>query len=133
MRIWRMKRYNTDTPELRAWKNMNSVCKPSSAQRKYYYDKGIQVTEDWKSHGYNYRENKLAFQRFINSVGKREEGQVLGRIDKTKGFFQGNVKWMDKAEAQQGKGPQQKYSYSTDEQLIQELNRRGYDTSVLER
>lgn len=83
---------------------------------------------DWKFVSGDTEGNKLRYNNFLACVGRRpERSMVLARVDKAAGFIPDNVKWMDTHEQQKGKSAYCKFSYSRDEELITELERRGYE------
>lgn len=126
-RIWPTHRkQRVSRPEYDAWMNMNALCSPSARDKRHYFDKGIAVCDEWKSHGRDRSKNKIAFASFKAHLGDKPFGSCLGRIDKSKGFEPSNCRWMENGDHQSNKSRPKKYSYSTDEQLIEELERRGY-------
>lgn len=90
--------------------------------KQVYYDwrwyKGIRGINDINNRNYN---------NFLSYMGSRPVGCVLVRKDKTGGFVPGNVRWGTHSENSKARGPMKKYSYSRDEELIAELERRGYE------
>ena len=126
------------TIEYKTWLRINQLCRGAmggSHNRRYYYDKGIKVFPAWEHRPYDKTDwNERAFISFLECVGRKpSKRMVLGRDNKNEGFVPGNVRWMDTTEQQRGKNLQKKFSYSYDEELIKELQNRGYDTVILER
>ncbi len=66
---------------------------PSNRAYKWYGARGIVVSPRWKG--------TEGFRRFLNHVGPRPVGAVLGRIDGTKGYVPGNVAWTTLRKAQE--------------------------------
>ena len=70
------------SPEHAAWTNMIQRCRPESADRSGYFDRGIGVCERW-----------LVFVNFISDMGPRPLGASLDRIDNDRGYEPGNCRW----------------------------------------
>jgi hypothetical protein len=71
--------------EFAAWQNMRYRCSPgnSHVSSKYYEGRGIQICAQWSN-----------FLQFLQDVGPRPEGKYhLDRIDNSKGYEPGNVRW----------------------------------------
>lgn len=118
------------TAEWKAWQNINYLGKRNGQDSKYYGN--IEVFEDWKICGGDRVGNIRRYKNFLSFVGRKQNRKhVLGRIDKTQGFVPGNVRWMEAQEALRGRKPYRKFAYSRDNELIEELGRRGYDVSSL--
>ena len=112
--MWLMDRPPANkSPEYKAWYQMNKVWT------------GL-VCDNWRWRKHCYTENKKAFSRFRKFVGPRPDGKVLIRLDNTQPFQEGNVRWGTMAECNTRRNPFKKYSYSRDEELIAELESRGY-------
>jgi hypothetical protein len=129
-KIYRKSDPEKKTPEYKAWFGMNTVCRGLSGKqnKKYYKDKGITVCEDWLFIHGDPNGNNLRYSNFLVSVGRRPEGKkILGRVNKLLGFTPDNTRWMDVCEQQRSKTAYRKFSYSRDEELIKELQRRGYE------
>ena len=100
------------SPEYKAWLKMNG---------RY----GDQVCDTWR--WYKGRsDNKERYATFRACVGPRPEGHVLVRIEKSLPFMSGNVRWGTHQENSKLRGPYRKFSYARDEELIIEIERRGY-------
>lgn len=86
----RIKHGMTYTNEHRIWRGMVARCtQPSSPQFKYYGGRGIAVAEEWRRD----------FPRFLADVGPRPSpSQSLDRIDNSRGYEPGNVRWATHAE-----------------------------------
>lgn len=79
------------TREYRAWQATRIRCLPSFVGRKSYFDRGIVVCADWSGCG--------GFERFLAHVGRApSEGHSLDRIDNSKGYEPGNVRWVTAVE-----------------------------------
>ncbi len=71
------------------WADMHSrVISNSSTHRPIYKDKGIGVSEEWRS-----------YEKFYKDMGDQPEGLILGRIDKNKSYSKENCKWMTFSES----------------------------------
>lgn len=74
------------TPAYKAWSRIvHGVLNPKSKE----YISGIQLYEPWRK-----------FEAFFSEVGQSPEiGMAFSRLDKSKGFFPENCKWMSKSES----------------------------------
>lgn len=71
------------TPTYRSWRLMIRRCEdPRSIVYHRYGAAGVKVCVEWHD-----------FENFIKDVGERPDGMTLDRIDGTKGYEPGNVKW----------------------------------------
>ena len=87
----------TQTPEYHAWEAMKKRCqdKPGSKWQKHYWDKGIRVCPEWEG-------NFLAFREHI---GPRPcKGYSVDRIDNSRGYEPGNVRWATAVQQAANKG-----------------------------
>jgi hypothetical protein len=77
------------TVEYLAWKSMRWRCNPKNkASRRYYFDKGVLVCADWNT-----------FPPFLAHIGSMPApGMEVDRIDGTKGYEPGNVRWATRIE-----------------------------------
>jgi len=109
-----------NTPEYRAWMRMNVLYSNNEIAREWWW---------WCREGPNNFEdtNKTNYDSFRNFVGPRPAGHVLVRLDKSRPFGRGNVRWGTHKENAMSRGPFRKFSCSRDEELIAELERRGYE------
>lgn len=83
------------TPEYRIWMGMKQRCKKGKPrERKSYQDKGISVHPEWEN----------SFQKFYQAIGSRPSvNHSLDRIDNSKGYVPGNVRWATRIEQQRNK------------------------------
>ena len=76
-------------PLYSTWRSMKQRCtNPKVACFKHYGGSGIKVCASWSSD----------FFAFARDVGNRPEGKTLDRIDGTKDYEPGNVRWATQAE-----------------------------------
>jgi len=61
---------------------------PKSPLRKWYLDKGVTVDPSWES-----------FEQFYLDMGKAPTGSYLDRIDNSRGYEPGNVRWATKRQS----------------------------------
>lgn len=81
------------TPEYHAWRHMFERCASSYKRATDYADRGVEVCEEWRGPG--------GFERFIEHVGARPSPQhSLDRIDNSRGYEPGNVRWATRKEQQ---------------------------------
>jgi len=78
------------TPEYRAWKAMIERCEnPNCKHYRNYGGRGIAVHTGFRS----------SFMAFLNEIGNRPSpGHSLDRIDNSKGYEPGNVRWATRKE-----------------------------------
>lgn len=75
------------SPEYVSWNSMKDRClNKNSSSWEYYGGKGITVCERWKT-----------FSLFLEDMGERKQGTSLDRIDGSKGYEPGNVRWATKS------------------------------------
>ena len=67
----------------KAYDNMLRRCAVNFADRKYYYDRGIEVCERWKE----------SFNNFLEDMKLCPEKKSLDRIDNKKGYNKDNCRW----------------------------------------
>jgi len=74
---------------------MKQRCKKGKPrEQKSYRKKGIFVYKDWEN----------SFEKFYQAVGKRPSKEhSLDRIDNSKGYMPGNVRWATRTEQQRNK------------------------------
>jgi hypothetical protein len=87
-----IKHRKTHTPEWLAWRNMRARCtNPNHQAWKNYGGRGITVAPGWA--------NLDGFAPFLAHVGLRPgPGYELDRIDNSRGYEPGNVRWATCAE-----------------------------------
>ena len=75
------------TPEHMIWLQIKQRClNPKNKRFPMYGGRGITITPEWKDD----------FQTFLRDVGHRpRKGLTLDRIDNSKGYEPGNVRWTD--------------------------------------
>jgi hypothetical protein len=113
------------TSEYRAWQAMQSRCSKSSKQKKDYYDRGIRVCRGWVGKG--------GFIRFIDYVGlKPTPNHSLDRINNNKGYQPDNVQWATSKQQVNNRSLKKIENFS-DEEMIQEMNRRGFRTTKMKK
>jgi hypothetical protein len=106
------------TPEHIAWRSMINRCKPNHCSRKHYYDRGISVCDEWKG--------GKGFENFFSHIGpKPTKEHSVDRINVNKGYEVGNVRWATRSEQANNKTTKKIENFS-DEEMIQEMNRRGF-------
>jgi hypothetical protein len=67
----------------RLWSNIKNRCRnPNTARYKDYGGRGITICDEW-----------LDFDAFAAGVGMRPTGMSLDRIDNSRGYEPGNVRW----------------------------------------
>lgn len=69
-----------------AWKQMKDRCKENYVERKYYFDKGISVCEEWKN-------DFIVFYQWSINNGFKDKLQ-LDRIDGNKGYCPENCRYV---------------------------------------
>ena len=104
------------TPEYDIWKAMKQRCaNPNCKEFKDYGGRGITVCAEWAKD----------FGAFIASVGRRPaKGLTLDRIDNSKGYEPGNVRWATRAE--QSRNRRVNKLDETDVTWIRMWRRSGY-------
>lgn len=81
----------TETVEYAAWKNMIRRCyNKNHPEYKNYGYRGITVCDEWKTN----------FPAFLSHIGERPSGSKefkhsIDRIDNSRGYEPGNVRWAD--------------------------------------
>jgi hypothetical protein len=70
--------------EYSVWRGMLTRChNPKAKDHSKYGAKGIRVCEEWRT----------SFIEFYKHIGPRPQGTTIDRIDGTKGYEPGNVRW----------------------------------------
>lgn len=71
-------------PEYSTWLNMKARCAPNHPNHEHYYDRGINVCDEWLSN----------FPAFYKHIGpKPTPKHSLDRINNDKGYEIGNIRW----------------------------------------
>lgn len=71
-------------PEYQAWQGMKNRClDPNHKDYPRWGARGITIFPAWIA----------SFEAFYAHVGPRPDGMTLDRIDNTRGYFPGNVRW----------------------------------------
>jgi len=79
-----------------AWATMKSRCHNPRHYDFYLYGaRGIEVCPRWRG----------SFQAFLMDVGARPPGYTLDRIDNSKGYEPGNVRWATRSQQMQNRRP----------------------------
>lgn len=74
------------SPEYHSWQSMNQRCYlPSVPSFPHYGGRGITVCDEWRGSG--------GFERFLAHIGARPKGTSIDRIDGSKNYEPGNVRW----------------------------------------
>lgn len=68
-----------------SWKSMLARCREGHHQQHTYFDRGIDVCDEWKE----------SFFNFLEDMGERPEGTTLDRKDNDKGYYKDNCRWAD--------------------------------------
>jgi|LakMenEpi03Aug12_release.lakeMendotaPanAssembly.Ray.scaffolds.fasta_scaffold784325_2 hypothetical protein len=80
--------------EYNSWTCMKDRClNPKSKDYARYGGKGITIYKEWIN----------SFEKFYEYIGKKEKGQSIDRIDNTKGYEPGNVRWANNSQQQRNK------------------------------
>lgn len=80
-----------NSPEYSSWQAMKGRChSPGSKDYPRYGGVGIFVCDEWRE----------SFDAFFAHIGPRPIGTSLDRIDNTKGYVPGNVRWATDSEQQ---------------------------------
>lgn len=75
---------------------------PKNPDYKFYGQKGIRLCPQWRSKRYGCWRFMLYI---LGTIGHRPEGYVLDRINNSRGYEPGNLRWASVGESEQNKGP----------------------------
>jgi len=80
--------------EYSSWVAMKDRClNQKSKDYAKYGGKGITIYKEWID----------SFEKFYEHIGKKQKGQSIDRIDNTKGYEPGNVRWANNSQQQRNK------------------------------
>jgi hypothetical protein len=119
------KQFKTDhgfskTKEYRIWANIRLRCSNKCPQkmRKYYYDRGITMHDEWKGKG--------GFIKFIEHIGPRpSEDYSVDRIDNNRGYEPGNIRWATRSQQAKNTRKAMAIESFSDDEIVAEAKRRG--------
>jgi len=98
------------TRTYRKWDSMIARCyRPSHPAYKYYGAKGIQVCQQWRH----------SFKAFLSDMGEAPGGYWIDRIDNTKGYEPGNVRWVTPSESAKNRKQREQVAGSIRQQARQ--------------
>lgn len=99
------------TKEYSTWNSMKTRCHNKNDKNYWRYGgSGIFVCEEWRND----------FERFFKHVGKcPSKNHSIDRIDNSKGYEPGNVRWADRSEQARNKG---NTTYVTDGKSVFHIN-----------
>lgn len=74
----------TKTKEYKIWASIvNRTSFPHQSTRKWYFDKGVKMSEEWRS----------SFTRFLEDMGECPDGYSIDRIDPDGDYCKENCRW----------------------------------------
>lgn len=104
------------SPTYTSWRGMRNRCSnPNAAHWLDYGGRGIKVCERWQS----------SFELFLEDMGERPEGMTLDRIDNDGNYELVNCKWSTQSEQVKNQRRGKLLEKFSDEEIIQEFNRRN--------
>ena len=99
--------YDTDSPEWTAWQNMKRRCDPNGSRKNEvtWRRKGIKVCDEWLHD----------FMAFFDHIGKRPSANhSVDRIDNTKDYQPGNVRWATASEQVENRDVTKRLTFNGD-------------------
>jgi len=80
--------------EYSSWISMKDRCLNKKSKDYHKYGGiGITIYKEWIN----------SFEKFFEYMGKKQKGQSIDRIDNSKGYFPGNVRWANNSQQQRNK------------------------------
>lgn len=74
----------SNTKEYKTWCSIiNRTENPNESTRKWYFDKGIKMSEEWRN----------SFSKFYEDMGEAPEGFTIDRIDPAGDYCKENCRW----------------------------------------
>lgn len=90
------------TPTYRSWQAAKERChNPNASKYQAYGGAGIAMCERWRN----------SFDAFFEDMGERPAGMTLDRIDHTKGYEPGNVRWATAKQQSDNRGNSKAYRW----------------------
>lgn len=110
-----------NTPTYRVWCGMRMRCNcRSSGNYENYGAIGIRVCKRWDK-----------FENFLADMGERPEGMSIDRINPYGDYEPSNCRWANQSTQSKNIRPKKRINQYSDEELIGELERRGYVRPLL--
>lgn len=105
------------TTEYETWVQMKARCSNrNNPNWRYYGARGITVCKRWSK----------SYEAFLKDVGRRpSRDHTLGRIENSKGYFPGNVRWETYTEQNRNKSDNKVFSVNGVPMCVSELTERS--------
>lgn len=123
----------TPTKSYLRWEQIKRRCyNPTDVSYPFYGEKGIKMWDGWT-------DNPTAFCEYVESLdGYDVDGSTIDRIDYTKGYEPGNLRWISLAEQQRNKSSNRLITANGETHILQEWEnitglKRGVIAQRLER